>query len=256
LLHSLDLLANFALDTWLLARFSPQLGGALLDGTTWQRTIAGLLHLPGFMRRQGPGSLTLFGVTSASGVPHEIDSAADSWRGSFIVECKATAGGISKADAALFHHKVMDFYARKIETAAHERWWRFLCGTTPTQWAARATAISLGLLVCDPGRIPLPVLVRAASRPMADMHLPEALLQEIVRLGERALCPQQARWPYHVRSGEISFNPGYWSDEEIKDLLWLEDELSGRLLDLYEKHRPGSLERRATELIWQAEKVL
>jgi hypothetical protein len=98
----LDLLADFALDTWLVARFSPQFGGQPLEGGAWHRTVAGLLFRPGFTRRQGPGSLTLFGSTSASGVQHEIDGAAGGWRGSFIVECKATAGGITKADAAVF----------------------------------------------------------------------------------------------------------------------------------------------------------
>ena len=87
------------------------------------------------------------------------------------------------------------------------------------------------------------------------MHLPEPLLQEIVRLGERALCPQQERWLYHARSGEICFKSDYWKDTEIKDLLWLEDELSGYLLELNEKCRPGALEKRAKDLIWQARKV-
>ena len=76
-----------------------------------------------------------------------------------------------------------------------------------------------------------------------------------MRLGELALCPQQERWPYRVHSGEISFKPGHWSDSDIKDLLWLEDELSGCLLDLYEKRRPGALERVAKNLIWRARKV-
>jgi hypothetical protein len=188
-------------------------------------------------------------------VRHELDGAADGWRGSFIVECKATAGGITKGDAALFHFKVMDFYQKKITTASGERWWRILCGTTPTPFTTRAAAVSLGLLVCDPERLPLPVLVRAAGRPAADMHLPEPLLQEIVRLGERALCPQQERWPYRVHAGEISFRPDHWKDNEIKDLLWLEDELSGCLLDLYARRRPGALEHRAANLIWRARKV-
>jgi hypothetical protein len=87
------------------------------------------------------------------------------------------------------------------------------------------------------------------------MHLPETLLQEIVRLGERALCPQQERWPYRAHCREIRFNPHHWKDSEIEDLLWLEDELSRCLLDLYEKHRPGALERRAMKLMWQARKV-
>lgn len=251
---SLDFLAEFTFDVWLVAKFSPQLGAAMLEGRTWERTVACLLYRPGFTRRQGPGNQSLFGSTSASGVRHEIDGAADGWRGSFIVECKATAGGISKADAALFHFKVMDFYQEKIATASSEKWWRILCGTTPTPSAARAAAISLGLLVCDPGRLPLPVLVRAAGRPAADMHLPELLLQEIVRLGGRALWPQQDRWPYRVHSGEITFKPSHWRDNEIKDLLWLEDELSGCLLDLYEKCRPGALEHRAMALMYRARK--
>jgi hypothetical protein len=253
--RSLDLLADFTLDVWLVARYAAQLGGLVLEGRTWERTVAGLLHRPGFTRRQGPGSLTLFGSTSASGVRHEIDGAADGWRGSLIVECKATGDGISKADAALFHVKVMDFYQRKIVTAAREKWWRLLCATVPTPMPARASALSLGLLICDPSRLPLPVLFRVASRPAADMHLPESLLQEIVRLGERALCPQQERWAYRPQAKEITFNPRHWTESDITDLLWLEDELSGCLFDLYDKRRPSALERRASSLIWKAQKV-
>jgi hypothetical protein len=255
MVRSLDLLAHFTLDVWLVAKYAPQLGGLVLDGRAWERTVAGFMHRPGFTRRQGPGSLTLFGSASASGVQHEIDGAADSRRGSLIVECKATANGISKGDAALFHCKVMDFYQKKIITTSREKWWRVLCGTTPTPMPVRATALSLNLLICDPGRLPLAVLMRAASQPAADMHLPEQLLQEIVRLGERALCPQQERWPYSHLEQQITFNPMHWNESDISDLLWLEDELSGCLLDLYNKQRPGALKRRATNLIWKAQKV-
>ena len=252
---SLDLLAEFTLDVWLVARFAPQLSGTALAGRTWERTVASFLYRPGLTRRQGPGHDSLFGRVSASGVRHEIDGAADGWLGSLIVECKATEAGISKADAALFHFKVMDFYQGQIATASAERWWRILCGTTPTDVTARATAVSLGLLVCDPSRLPLPVLVRAAGRPAADMRLPEPLLQEVVRLGERALYPQQERWPYRAQSKEICFKLDHWKDSEIKDLLWLEDELSGCLLDVYEQFCPGALEQQAKKLIWQARKV-
>jgi hypothetical protein len=115
--RSLDLLAEFTLDVWLAAKFAPQLEGVGPDGRTWERTVAGLLYRPGFSRRQGPGNHTLFGVLSASGVEHEIDGAADGWRGCVIVECKATDGGITKGDVALFHIKVMDFYQKRIATS-------------------------------------------------------------------------------------------------------------------------------------------
>jgi hypothetical protein len=65
-------------------------------------------------------------------VKHEIDAAADGWRGSVIVECKATGGGITKSDVALFHIKVMDFYQKRILTTFGEKWWRILCGATAT----------------------------------------------------------------------------------------------------------------------------
>jgi hypothetical protein len=255
LLQSLDLLAEFTLDAWLVAKFSPQLGGPTLDGRSWERAITGLLYRPGFSRRQGPGSLSLFSLPSSSGARHEIDGAANSRRGSIILECKATAGGITKADAALFHFKVTDFYHRNIRSASQERWWRILCGTTPTARPARAAALSLGLLVCDPARLPLPVLLRAAGRPAADMYFSDTVLGEVVRLGERALRPQQAQWPYRAHAGEITFRPGEWRPSDIADLLWLEDELSGCLLELYERRRPGLLESRAMGLIWQARKV-
>jgi len=249
-----NLLTDFALDVWLVARFAPRLR-ASLDGRAWERTVAGLLYRPGLTRRQGPGSLSLFGGPSLSGAPHEIDGAASSRQGSAIVECKATGSGITKGDVAIFHFKVMDFYKRSIASASRQCWWPFMCGALPTAWSARAVALSLGLLVCDPGRLPLPVLLRAAGQSSADMYLPEKLLQELVRLGEQALCPLQERWPYRAASRELVFEPHRWTGSGIEELLWLEDELSGLLLELFERRRPGMLEAMAEKLIWQVKKA-
>jgi hypothetical protein len=250
----LDLLADFMLDAWLIAKFAPRLG-VTLDGRTWERSVASLLWRPGFTRRQGPGSLRLFNLPSASGANHEIDGAASSRGGSVVLECKATSVGITKTDVALFHFKVMDFYKRAVVTASRERWWCAMCGTTPTERSARAAALSVGLVVCDPDRLPLPVLLRAAGKPTADLHLPDTLLQEIVRLGERALRPQQLQWSYYAHAGEIVSRPGDWTHSETADLMWLEDELSSSLLELYERRRPGVLESRAATLICHARKV-
>jgi hypothetical protein len=87
------------------------------------------------------------------------------------------------------------------------------------------------------------------------MHLPDTLLEEIVRLGERALRPLQVQWPYFAHAGEIVSRPGDWTYAETADLMWLEDELSSLLLELYERRRPGVLENRARALICHARKV-
>ena len=248
------LLTDFVLEAWLVARFAPRLDVGL-DGRAWERNVAGLLYRPGLTRRQGPGSLSLFGGSSLSGVSHEIDGAASCRDGSAIVECKATGSGITKGDAAIFHFKVMDFYKRNIAGASRERWWPFMCGTLPTAMPARAAALSLGLLVCDPARLPLPVLLRAAGQPSADMHLPEKLLQELVRVGEHALWPLQDRWRYRAEARELVFEPYRWNDGAIEELLWLEDELSAQLLELFEKRRAGFLEAMAEKLLWQTRKA-
>jgi hypothetical protein len=67
--------------------------------------------------------------------------------------------------------------------------------------------------------------------------------------------PQQECWPYRAQTGEISFGPDLWRDREIRDVMWLEDELSDNLLDLYERHRPWALERRAADLFCRAGKL-
>ena len=81
------------------------------------------------------------------------------------------------------------------------------------------------------------------------MHLREALIQDAVRLAERAVVSLQDRWRYDARAEEIRFRPATLSPNEIQDLLWLQGELGSDILDLYEIHRPGMLERRAEGLL-------
>lgn len=81
------------------------------------------------------------------------------------------------------------------------------------------------------------------------MHLREALLQDEVRIGERALVPLQDRWRYDAQAEEIRFQPATLTPSEIQDLLWLQEELGSDILDLYDLHRPAILKRRAERLL-------
>jgi hypothetical protein len=254
--RSLDLLANFALDVWLLARFSSRIEGETIDGRSWERAVACLLYRSDFSRRQGPGSLGLFGSRARSGVTHEIDGAAESWHASLVVECKSTTHGVSKADVASFHYKLMDFYLHRIDVVWQASWWPLMCSTSPSPTSARATASSLGLLICDSGRLPLPVLVRAAYGAAARVCFPQTLLREIIRLGEKALCPLQERLTYRASLREVVLKPSFLHSREIESLLSLEDEASSLLLALYKSHGSDALERQAENLIWHVRKVI
>ena len=245
----LDLLTDLSLDAWLLAQAATgSCGDQLVDGRVWERAVGSLLQRPGLVRRQGPGETTLFGVPSASGIRHELDAAADGDSCCVIIECKSKAEGVTKADAALFHQKTMDYYCSRPQRIGSEHWWRLIVSSSPVSESVRGFCVHLGVILCDPARLPLPVLVRTAGRPTADSHLREVLLQEVVRLGEPILLSMQERWPYEHRDNEIRFKPRLWRGREIEDLLWVQDEMSSDLLDLYDPHRPGLLKQRASLL--------
>ena len=243
-----NVLAELTLDAWLLARVGQDPSETLIDGRVWERAVGDLLRRPGLSLRQGPGMTSLFGFRPASGIRHEIDGGAAGWSGSIIMECKSQSCGVTKADVALFHQKTLDFYCERPRAVGRERWWRLMVSSSPVSDSLRAFCIQLGLILCDPIRLPLPVIARIAYQPNADMYLGETLLQEAVRMGELAVMPMQNRWAYDPITRDIRFKPQVLRADELGDLLWIQDELGSDILDLYDLYRPGVLERRATML--------
>lgn len=248
--HALDILAELTFETWLLARVAGS-SGSLVDGRIWERTVGDFLRRPRFIHHQGPGESTLFGRLPASGVRHELDACAADWAGNMILlECKSQRRGVTKAEAALFHEKTLDFYCAHPHRGGHERWWRLIVSSVPVSDAAvRAFCIQLGLILCDPERPPLPMILKIAGRPNADMYLREMLLQEAVRMGELVLQPMQDRWAYDPVARDIRFRPQALRNAgEIRDLLYLQDKLGQDIYDLYESHRPDILEKQMTRM--------
>src|SRR5258708_510194 len=109
----MHLLANFCEAVYLLARFrSPELE-AWARGRLWERRAAAALGLHTWSL-QGPGSLRLFGCTSASGFRHELDCAGHCNGRTVICEAKAYAvAGPTKNDVCLFDRKTFDLYVAR-----------------------------------------------------------------------------------------------------------------------------------------------
>jgi hypothetical protein len=49
----------------------------------------------------------------------------------------------------------------------------------------------------------------------------------------------------------LNFCARRWGADDIDDLLWLQNELTGDVLDLYDTYRPGRLEKRMEQLTAQ-----
>ena len=244
-------IAELAVDAFLLARHcSP--GHSPASGRAWERAVSQLLWRPGFTRRQHAGVLGLFGRGSQSGARHEIDGAGQGPKIGAWVESKARAT-LSKSDVAVFHLKCFDLYraaaAEYPEQTAEARWWSLLVSSEPTGEAVRRISCDLGVVVCDPQRLPLPALLFAASRPNADDYLSDTLLGELVRLAEAACVPIQQRWRLDISGRAVCLRLDNMDSTEIADLLFLQDELTEDLLDAFEVHAPGVLDRRASALV-------
>ena len=245
----LDLLADFTFDCWLLACAAHGACKSPVNGRVWERAIGDLLRFPDLPNRQRAGHTKLFGTPAASGIAHELDGCASGGGRTIVVECKSRASGATKADAALLHEKSLDFFSAKPQEFSRERWWRILVSSTTVSASVRAFSISLGIVLVEPGRLPLPVVLRTASRPLADMYLREPLLQDAVRLGEQAQLSLQERWVYDTDADEIRFKSAIFEPGEIQDLLWLQKELGSDILDLYDLYRSGALETRSEQLL-------
>ena len=110
----------------------------------------------------------------------------------------------------------------------------------------RRVCCDLGIVLCDPQRLPLPALLHAAAKPNADDYLPEAALGELVSLAEPLCQPMQHHWLVpDVNRRTLTVDLDYVSSASIGDTLYLQDELTDDLLDAIDLHAPGHLERRA-----------
>ena len=246
-------LTSLTFDAWLLATYAAPGSGGLPDGRAWERAVSDSLVHPGIWRRQHAGLTNLFGSRSASGVRHELDGAADGPAGRVIVEAKARSDKLTKADVAVFDLKTRDYYVAALPSAATGRWWRLLVSAGPVAPDLRRLCATLAVIVVEPHMLPLPVLAWMAGRPSADGFFREALLREVLDVAGRASASMQERW-VPDGAGGIRYDATWWTPDKLSDLVWLQEELSGEVLDLYDTEAPERLRRRAdvlTERLWR-----
>jgi hypothetical protein len=245
-------LASLALDCFLLARYaSPGVDGRP-DGRAWEQAVGDLMWRPGLARRQHAGTIGLFGSGAASGAGHEIDGAAHGSVGGVWIEAKARAT-ITKSDVAVFDLKCADLYKAAVrhdpQRTRLAAWWPLVVSSEPVTEPARRLCMSLGIVLCDPERVPLPTLLRAAANPEADLYLPELLLSEAVRLYENICRPMQARWQISTAGDTLSLDLRREPTAAVLgDALNIQDELSADLLAYFDLEAPGQLAHRDAEV--------
>lgn len=242
--------ASLVQDAFLLARYAgPQ--GFRPDGRAWERAASGLLVRPGLARRQHAGTLGLFGRGSASGAHHELDGAGHGDHAAVWLECKARES-LHKADVAVFALKCLDLYRQAArehpKATASASWWPILVSSQPTNDSVRRSCIAMGVVLCEPEWMLLPMLMRIASKPTADMWIDETSLSEFVRLAEPLVAPLQTRFRIDTNADELRWSLCEPTAREIGDLLFRQKELTGDVLDIFDHESPGYFEQRGAVL--------
>ena len=242
--------AALAQEAFLLARYAgPQEGRP--GGRAWERAVSGLLVRPGLARRQNPGTLGLFGQGSASGTLHELDGVGQGDHAAIWLECKAR-GCLDKSDVAVFAFKCMDLYRQAArehgEATGSASWWPILVSSEPTTESVRRTCIGMGVVLCEPEWMPLPMLMRIAGKPTADMWIDNASLSEFVRLAEPFVTPLQSRFRIDVGTRELRWSLHEPTAREIGDLLFYQQEITSDIFDAFDHESPGYFERRSVAL--------
>lgn len=243
-------IGDLTLDAHLLARYGAP-GESAPEGRAWEKAVSGLMFRPGLARRQHAGTLGLFGGSSASGAAHELDGAGVGCEVGVWIEAKARRR-LDKADVAVFDLKCFDLYRGACldhpDAVGKASWWPLFVSSEPVAEAVRRVCVDLRIGLCDPQRLPLANILRAAGKPAADSHLPEDLMGDFVRLAEPVVGPMQGRWRLDARWGEVRSSLASLGPRDIGELLFLQDELSAELYDAFDVHCPGWLSRRAGDL--------
>jgi hypothetical protein len=243
-------LAAFCLDAFLLARF----GGApdaRPDGRAWERAVSRGLWSGPTLRRQHAGTLGLFGRHGQSGAHHEIDGAGHGVGLGLWLEAKARAT-LHKHDVAVFAFKAEDLYRAAAGTdpalTAAGAWWPLLISTEPCSESVRRCAMSRGVVLCEPGLLPLPCLLHVCAKPEAGLHISERLMSIFVDLAERVCLPIQGRLQIDAARHRMTWSLDAPDARTLGDLLFVQHKLTGQLLDYYDSCLPGRLEARGGEL--------
>lgn len=244
------LVASVAQEAFLLARYAgPQDGPP--GGRAWERAMSGLLIRSGLGRRQHAGALGLFGRGSASGTQHELDGAGQGDGVALWLECKARRT-LDKSDVAVFAFKCLDLYREAArehpEATAQASWWPVLVSSEPTTESVRRSCLAMGVVLCEPEWMPLPMLLRLAGRPAADMWVDESLLSEFVRLAEPFVVPLQTRFRVDPHLEELRWSLHEPGAREIGDLLFCQEQITGDVFDAFDHHSPHYFARRGAVL--------
>jgi hypothetical protein len=133
-------------------------------GRNFEKLFYGICDRRGVHLTEKAGSRSLAGRRSASGFGHEVDGATRSLECITHWELKHLTGELNKNELLVFNGKGMDFLYGSIPLYAQVPLRRFLLSGADVGEECRHYSALWGIVLIEPGRLPLALLYEAVAR--------------------------------------------------------------------------------------------
>lgn len=242
-------LYQIALDTYALAEFwEPEPSRGFERGRTFEQLLHRYCEFRRFWLSERTGGRTLRGHRAASGLQHELDAVIALPGSTIHFELKYLQERLTKNELLIFNQKGLDFLFADYPDLRHKPLYRVLLSGNELSPAARRFAAQWGILVIEPGRIPLLLLHWLSGAHVEGLSEVEvATIEKVWCEIPRFVVPLQERVQHLSRlldgGGEVISS--HRIDILLNHLQVRVGEAYGRWLDT---HHPGWLEAQYDDL--------
>jgi hypothetical protein len=236
------LIYELALDMFALARcWEPGIVGPR-RGRAFEELFYAYCAQRQLILSETAGARTLNGVRSASGFLHENDGVLSTPDLSLHVELKHLTQAVTKLDIVSFNQKGLDFLNSEDMGIRKRPLYRMLVSGSELRPQARVFAVQWGILVIEPGRLPLVSLHQfAKSLPhMKSLFSGEA--SEIAQEVPQFIVPVQERLRRIVSN--LDSDEALISTYRVERMLQLQEEVGDEYWRLMDKLEPDWIEDR------------
>jgi len=139
-------------------------GSGAERGRNFEQAFYRLCDRNGVHLSERAGARTVAGRRSASSFLHEVDAAVAAPNHTAYWELKHLAADLDKNELLIFHGKALDFLLGGNSLLLRAPMLLFVLSGHNLTEAARHFSIQWGIMVIEPGRLPLPLLYEAVAR--------------------------------------------------------------------------------------------
>jgi hypothetical protein len=236
-------LLNVLIRVFALVQVGGVRGVGTERGRRFEQTFYNICKRQNFLLSETSGAKTLAGQNSGSGFSHEVDAASLSVAGITHWELKYLSTPVKKNELLIFNSKCLDYIYGCSSHYAKLPIRRFLLSGSRVSNECRRFAAEWGILVIEPGNLPLPLIYEALARGNLDG----------LGLEERVAVQRISPWTCRPIQDVVRELSGWCNNEDhgttihpvirrANEAIHLQDKIGNDVIDEIEEQNPDWLD--------------